>query len=59
MGKKHHCRFFTGHTKNPHFKAGQTKVGDAVDGAIKIFTIAVTIVVVAVPEGLPLAVTLT
>nr|GMC61113.1 calcium-transporting ATPase 10, plasma membrane-type-like isoform X1 [Ipomoea batatas] len=52
-------RFFTGHTKNPHFKAGQTKVGDAVDGAIKIFTIAVTIVVVAVPEGLPLAVTLT
>ncbi|XP_010323145.2 auto-inhibited Ca2 -transporting ATPase 10 isoform X1 [Solanum lycopersicum] len=56
-------RFFTGHTYNPdgspQFKAGKTKVGKAVDGAIKIFTIAVTIVVVAVPEGLPLAVTLT
>ncbi|XP_022929647.1 calcium-transporting ATPase 10, plasma membrane-type-like [Cucurbita moschata] len=56
-------RYFTGHTKNPdgsrQFIAGQTKVGRAVDGAIKIVTIAVTIVVVAVPEGLPLAVTLT
>ncbi|KAG8639700.1 hypothetical protein MANES_14G162600v8 [Manihot esculenta] len=56
-------RFFTGHTKNtngtPQFKAGKTSVGDAVDGAIKILTVAVTIVVVAVPEGLPLAVTLT
>ncbi|KAL7588596.1 hypothetical protein Lser_V15G39780 [Lactuca serriola] len=28
-------------------------------GAIKIFTVAVTIVVVAVPQGLPLVVTLT
>ncbi|XP_022869691.1 calcium-transporting ATPase 5, plasma membrane-type-like [Olea europaea var. sylvestris] len=57
------ARFFTGHTKNPdgtvQFKACQTKVGEAIDGFIKIFTIAVTIVVVAVPEGLPLAVTLT
>ncbi|PHT42588.1 hypothetical protein CQW23_16613 [Capsicum baccatum] len=56
-------RFFTGHTynpdKSPQFVAGKTKVGKAVDGAIKIFTVAVTIVVVAVPEGLPLAVTLT
>ncbi|CAH9102501.1 unnamed protein product [Cuscuta epithymum] len=56
-------RFFTGHTKNPdgsvQFQAGKTKVSAAVNGAIKIFTIAVTIVVVAVPEGLPLAVTLT
>ncbi|CAN1355366.1 Calcium-transporting ATPase 10, plasma membrane-type [Linum perenne] len=56
-------RYFTGHTKNPdgsvQFKAGQTSVSAAVDGAIKIFTVAVTIVVVAVPEGLPLAVTLT
>uniref|UniRef100_A0A5B6ZP87 Calcium-transporting ATPase n=1 Tax=Davidia involucrata TaxID=16924 RepID=A0A5B6ZP87_DAVIN len=56
-------RFFTGHTKNPdgsvQFTAGKTKFGDAIDGAIKIFTVAVTIVVVAVPEGLPLAVTLT
>ncbi|KAH6797492.1 autoinhibited Ca2+ -ATPase [Perilla frutescens var. hirtella] len=56
-------RFFTGHTKDPNgqvqFIAGKTKVGDAIDGFIKIFTVAVTIVVVAVPEGLPLAVTLT
>ncbi|PON75415.1 P-type ATPase [Trema orientale] len=56
-------RYFTGHSKNPdgskQFTAGLTKVGDAVDGAIKIVTVAVTIVVVAVPEGLPLAVTLT
>lgn len=57
------ARFFTGHTKNPdgtvQFMAGKTSVSDAVDGAIKIITVAVTIVVVAVPEGLPLAVTLT
>lgn len=57
------ARYFTGHTKNAdgtvQFTAGHTKVGDAVDGAVKILTVAVTIVVVAVPEGLPLAVTLT
>ncbi|KAG5096845.1 hypothetical protein JHK82_046699 [Glycine max] len=57
------ARYFSGHTRNPdgsvQFIAGKTKVGDAIDGVIKIFTIAVTIVVVAVPEGLPLAVTLT
>lgn len=56
-------RFFTGHTKkedgSPAFVKGRTSVSDAVDGVIKIVTIAVTIVVVAVPEGLPLAVTLT
>ncbi|KAJ6742022.1 CATION TRANSPORTING ATPASE [Salix viminalis] len=56
-------RYFTGHTKDidgtPQFKAGKTKASTAVDGAIKILTVAVTIVVVAVPEGLPLAVTLT
>ncbi|KAH1232142.1 Calcium-transporting ATPase 8, plasma membrane-type [Glycine max] len=57
------ARYFSGHTKNPdgsvQFTAGKTKVDDAIDGAIKIITVAVTIVVVAVPEGLPLAVTLT
>ncbi|KAI3416718.1 Calcium-transporting ATPase [Psidium guajava] len=57
------ARYFTGHTTNSdgtvQFKAGKTSVSDAVDGAIKIITVAVTIVVVAVPEGLPLAVTLT
>ncbi|XP_074284818.1 calcium-transporting ATPase 8, plasma membrane-type-like isoform X4 [Silene latifolia] len=56
-------RYFTGNTKEtvemPQFKAGVTSVSRAVDGVIKIITIAVTIVVVAVPEGLPLAVTLT
>ncbi|KAL0915702.1 hypothetical protein M5K25_016140 [Dendrobium thyrsiflorum] len=56
-------RFFTGHTKNPNgsvqFVKGHTSVKDAIDGAVKILTVAVTIVVVAVPEGLPLAVTLT
>ncbi|KAK7265346.1 hypothetical protein RJT34_32965 [Clitoria ternatea] len=57
------ARYFSGHIKNPdgsvQFIAGKTKVGDAINGAIKIVTVAVTIVVVAVPEGLPLAVTLT
>ncbi|GKV00338.1 hypothetical protein SLEP1_g13042 [Rubroshorea leprosula] len=57
------ARYFTGHEKNAdgtaQFIAGQTKVGEAIDGVIKIITIAVAIVVVAVPEGLPLAVTLT
>ncbi|XP_021275720.1 calcium-transporting ATPase 10, plasma membrane-type-like [Herrania umbratica] len=56
-------RYFTGHTIDEsgkkQFVAGKTSGGDAVDGAIKIITVAVTIVVVAVPEGLPLAVTLT
>ncbi|KAH1144764.1 hypothetical protein GLYMA_15G001300v4 [Glycine max] len=56
-------RYFSGHTKDldgrVQFVAGETSISEAVDGVIKIFTIAVTIVVVAVPEGLPLAVTLT
>ncbi|XP_058113638.1 calcium-transporting ATPase 5, plasma membrane-type-like [Magnolia sinica] len=56
-------RYFTGHTNSDgtvqKFKARKTSLGTAADEAIKILTIAVTIVVVAVPEGLPLAVTLT
>ncbi|KAK7372156.1 hypothetical protein VNO80_05526 [Phaseolus coccineus] len=56
-------RYFSGHTKDVdgqvEFVAGKTSISNAVDAVIKIFTIAVTIVVVAVPEGLPLAVTLT
>ncbi|KAL2932906.1 Calcium-transporting ATPase 9 plasma membrane-type [Bienertia sinuspersici] len=56
-------RYFTGHTKDPNgqvqFISGKTSVSEIIDGVIEIFTIAVTIVVVAVPEGLPLAVTLT
>ncbi|KAF7837972.1 calcium-transporting ATPase 8, plasma membrane-type [Senna tora] len=57
------ARYFSGHTRNTdgsvQFVAGKTTVSHAIDGAIKIITVAVTIVVVAVPEGLPLAVTLT
>ncbi|KAK2969950.1 hypothetical protein RJ640_008290 [Escallonia rubra] len=57
------ARFFTGTSRNSdgtiQFVRGRTSVGATVDGVIKIFTAAVTIVVVAVPEGLPLAVTLT
>ncbi|CAI0442210.1 unnamed protein product [Linum tenue] len=57
------ARFFTGHTKDAdgsvQFVKGHTKFSTALDGVVKIITIAVTIVVVAVPEGLPLAVTLT
>ncbi|XP_028790899.1 calcium-transporting ATPase 9, plasma membrane-type-like [Neltuma alba] len=56
-------RYFSGNTKdlngNVEFVAGQTSISSALDDVVKIFTIAVTIVVVAVPEGLPLAVTLT
>ncbi|WOL13466.1 calcium-transporting ATPase 10, plasma membrane-type-like isoform X2 [Canna indica] len=56
-------RYFIGHTKNPdgsvQFINGKTSAKVAINGAIKILTVAVTIVVVAVPEGLPLAVTLT
>ncbi|KAJ6808296.1 calcium-transporting ATPase 8, plasma membrane-type-like [Iris pallida] len=56
-------RYFMGHTTNAdgtiQFVKGKTSVKAAIFGAIKILTVAVTIVVVAVPEGLPLAVTLT
>ncbi|KAJ4792077.1 Calcium-transporting ATPase [Rhynchospora pubera] len=56
-------RYFLGHTKNAdgtiQYIKGQTSTKQAVNGVIKILTVAVTIVVVAVPEGLPLAVTLT
>ncbi|GAA0151218.1 primary active transporter [Lithospermum erythrorhizon] len=57
------ARFFTGNSKNPdgtiQFVRGRISISDTVNGVIKIFTSAVTILVVAVPEGLPLAVTLT
>ncbi|XP_017258402.1 calcium-transporting ATPase 9, plasma membrane-type isoform X3 [Daucus carota subsp. sativus] len=56
-------RYFTGNTKNSdgsiQFEKGKTSISKTVNGVIKIVTDAVTIVVVAVPEGLPLAVTLT
>lgn len=57
------ARYFTGHTTNPdgsvQFVKGRTGVKSIIFGVIKILTVAVTIIVVAVPEGLPLAVTLT
>ncbi|KAK9997456.1 hypothetical protein SO802_022142 [Lithocarpus litseifolius] len=56
-------RYLTGHSKNPdgstQYVRGVTSASEVVDGVIKIFTVAVTIVVVAVLEGLPLAATLT
>ncbi|OEL37477.1 Calcium-transporting ATPase 8, plasma membrane-type [Dichanthelium oligosanthes] len=57
------ARYFSGHITNSdgsvQFVKGRTSVKSAIFGSIKILTVAVTIVVVAVPEGLPLAVTLT
>ncbi|KAI4379242.1 hypothetical protein MLD38_005565 [Melastoma candidum] len=56
-------RYFTGNSRTPEgriqFIRGTTSVRTVIDDVVKIVTIAVTIVVVAVPEGLPLAVTLT
>ncbi|XP_074281133.1 calcium-transporting ATPase 8, plasma membrane-type-like isoform X2 [Silene latifolia] len=56
------ARYFTGHMSAvgmPHFKAGKTSLSSAIDGVIKITTAVVTIVIVAVADGLPLAITLT
>ncbi|KAM0831814.1 hypothetical protein ACQ4PT_065295 [Festuca glaucescens] len=57
------ARYFTGHTYNPdgspQYVKGKMGVSATISGIVKIFTVVVTIVVVAVPEGLPLAVTLT
>ncbi|KAF8400232.1 hypothetical protein HHK36_013529 [Tetracentron sinense] len=51
------ARYFTGHTKNPdgtiQFRKGKTHFQDA------FITAAITMVIFAVPEGLPLAVTST
>ncbi|KAH7372481.1 hypothetical protein KP509_17G006500 [Ceratopteris richardii] len=54
--------YFTGHKEGSNgsgkFKSGHTSASLVFSSIIDIFAIAVTIVVVAVPEGLPLAVTL-
>lgn len=54
--------YFTGHKEGSNnsgkFRPGHTAGGIAVNSVVDIFAIAITIVVVAVPEGLPLAVTL-
>ncbi|XP_030467077.1 calcium-transporting ATPase 12, plasma membrane-type-like [Syzygium oleosum] len=56
-------RYFTGNTQDEagrrEFTSGKTKSGDVMDAVVRIVAAAVTIVVVAIPEGLPLAVTLT
>ncbi|XP_039155036.1 putative calcium-transporting ATPase 13, plasma membrane-type [Eucalyptus grandis] len=56
-------RYFTGNTedenRNPEFITGQTTGDDIINSVVGIIAVAVTIVVVAIPEGLPLAVTLT
>ncbi|KAL1806489.1 hypothetical protein ACET3Z_029557 [Daucus carota] len=56
-------RFFTGNTKDDdgktEYNGSKTKADDVINGVVGIIAAAVTIVVVAIPEGLPLAVTLT
>ncbi|PON73843.1 P-type ATPase [Parasponia andersonii] len=56
-------RYFTGHTTDEkglrEFNGSKTKFDDIMNAVIGIVAAAVTIVVVAIPEGLPLAVTLT
>ncbi|KAM0028395.1 putative P-type Ca(2+) transporter [Helianthus debilis subsp. tardiflorus] len=56
-------RYFTGNTEDENSKreynGKRTSVNEILDSVTGIFSAAVTIVVVAIPEGLPLAVTLT
>ncbi|KAJ8762536.1 hypothetical protein K2173_007975 [Erythroxylum novogranatense] len=56
-------RYFTGNTQdengNQEFNGSSTKSGDILNSVVGIVADAITIVVVAIPEGLPLAVTLT
>ncbi|KAI3760123.1 hypothetical protein L1987_50513 [Smallanthus sonchifolius] len=56
-------RYFTGNTEdesgNREYNGKRTSINEILDSVTGIFSAAVTIVVVAIPEGLPLAVTLT
>ena len=56
-------RYFTGNTEdgngNHEFNGSKTKTDGIMNAVVRIIAAAVTIVVVAIPEGLPLAVTLT
>ncbi|XP_042518142.1 putative calcium-transporting ATPase 13, plasma membrane-type [Macadamia integrifolia] len=56
-------RYFTRNTEdeygNREFNGSKTKIDDMLNAVVRIISDAVTIVVVAIPEGLPLAVTLT
>ncbi|XP_010278086.1 PREDICTED: putative calcium-transporting ATPase 13, plasma membrane-type [Nelumbo nucifera] len=55
-------RYFTGHIEEEDgiskYKGHNTKFNDLMNALVSIISAAVTIVVVAIPEGLPLAVTL-
>ncbi|KZV39585.1 calcium-transporting ATPase 12, plasma membrane-type, partial [Dorcoceras hygrometricum] len=56
-------RYFTGNTKNVdgtrEFNGADKNLNDVFNSVLRLVSTAVTIVVVAIPEGLPLAVTLT
>ncbi|XP_071720668.1 calcium-transporting ATPase 12, plasma membrane-type-like [Rutidosis leptorrhynchoides] len=56
-------RYFTGNTKDENgtreYNGKNTTTNEILNSVTRIFAAAVTIVVVAIPEGLPLAVTLT
>ncbi|XP_050261718.1 putative calcium-transporting ATPase 13, plasma membrane-type isoform X5 [Quercus robur] len=56
-------RYFTGNTRddkgNKEFIGSKTKFNNVMNVVVSIVSAAVTIIVVAIPEGLPLAVTLT
>ncbi|KAJ9185861.1 hypothetical protein P3X46_005446 [Hevea brasiliensis] len=56
-------RYFTGNIRGDHgrreYNGSETKVNDVLTSVFDIIATAVTIIVVAIPEGLPLAVTLT
>ncbi|KAK0607794.1 hypothetical protein LWI29_020678 [Acer saccharum] len=56
-------RYFTGNTTdengNQEYNGSKTKTDNIVNAVVRIVAAAVTIIVVAIPEGLPLAVTLT
>ncbi|XP_030540785.1 calcium-transporting ATPase 12, plasma membrane-type [Rhodamnia argentea] len=56
-------RYFTGNTEDKNgdkeYNGSKTSTDDILNAVVRIVAAAVTIVVVAIPEGLPLAVTLT
>lgn len=57
-------RYFTGNTKSENgsygkFNGGKTRIDDVVNAVLDMVAVAVIIVVIAIPEGFPLAVTLT
>ncbi|KAK2417660.1 calcium-transporting ATPase 9, plasma membrane-type [Trifolium repens] len=56
-------RYFTGNSQedkgHKKFRGSKTDINDVLNSVVSIVAAAVTIVVVAIPEGLPLAVTLT